>query len=288
MVASVVLMACAGKAGAQPATEDAPEGIFVDLVPRSDWGPFIPRSGYSDQHFVGSFTLQGRSYRLFLLRHDERNVEDRVLIEPADSDVAASEGEGMSVFYRYESVDFNGLTYDIMGVSPASDQFVLTRKEDVSYAEVGLRSGESWPSFEATSLSGSRLTNAGLGNSYVLIHFWGTWCGPCHGEIPFLVEAHERFGDQIQFVGVAVDDDEQAVRQYVAEHGLTWPQVLIPNDYPNTDELVSSFGVRGYPTQYLIDPDGSVVVGAEQRMRLRGSRLLETLTRITYDPDVFD
>lgn len=281
ILACVLLTACVGEGLAQPASE-VPDGIFVNLVPWSGWGPFIPRAGYKAQHFVGEFSLQGRTYRIFLLRHEERGVEDRVLFQYADTDVEAAEGDGMTVFYRYETIDFDGLVYEIMGVSPVTEQFVLTRKEDVPYAAIGLQSGESSPSFEARTLDGGKLTSADLGNSLKLIHFWGTWCAPCHAEVPFLVEAQQRFGDQIQFVGVAVDDDEQAVRQYVVEHGFTWPQILVPNRFPNPLEPVSSFEVRGYPTHYLIGPNGKVLVGADQRMRLRGERLLETLTRITY------
>lgn len=288
IAACLLLAACFSDADAQSAAGEVPEGIFVDLALRPGWGPFIPRTGYSAQHFVGDFTLQGRTYQVFVLSHDVRSVEDRVLFQNSDADVQAAERDGMSVFYRYETIDLDGLSYDIMGVSPVNGQFVLTKKEDVAYADIGLHKGEPLPSFEATLMDGGKLTNASLRESYVLIHFWGTWCAPCHGEVPYLVEAHQRFGDRIQFVGVAVDDDEQAVRQYIAEHGLTWKQVLVPNEFPNPAEPVSSFKVRGYPTHYLIGPDGRVVVGIEQERRMRGERLLETLTRVMYDAGVHD
>lgn len=117
------------------------------------------------------------------------------------------------------------------------------------------------------------------------MHFWGTWCAPCHGEIPFLIEAHDRYGGRIRIIGVAVDDDDEAVREYVADNGMTWPQINVPNTYPITDNLVSAFRVRGYPTNYLIGPGGKILMGVDQEQRLRGERLLETLTRIVYSVD---
>lgn len=284
-VAFTLIVVFAAAAHAQPANDEVPEGIFVNLTRVPGWGPFIPRADFPPEHHVGSFSVRGQTYRVHLLRHANRGIEDRVLIQPADADVPASEGDGLTVSYRYEAVDFDGTAYEIQGISPVNGQFVLTKKEDVQYAHYGLRRGDAVPPFQNLLLEGRDLSNADLGGSYTLIHFWGTWCGPCHGEVPFLAEAHDRFGDQIQFIGVAVDDDREAVLEYIAERGITWPQVSVPNTYPITDELVSSFRVRGYPTNYLIGPDGRILVGADQRMRLRGERLLETLTRVVYDAD---
>lgn len=53
---------------------------------------------------------------------------------------------------------------------------------------------------------------------------------------------------------------------------MPWPQVL-----NNNGEYSTKFLVRGYPTHYLIGPDGTVL---ESGNSLRGEQLIPTLKKI--------
>ena len=55
-------------------------------------------------------------------------------------------------------------------------------------------------------------------------------------------------------------------------HDITWPQVLDENG-----TYVDQFAVRGYPTYYLVDPNGTVVVTDSD---LRGDVLMQTLEEL--------
>ena len=68
-------------------------------------------------------------------------------------------------------------------------------------------------------------------------------------------EIGKQSGDRFEIVGVAADEHE-AVRQFTAERGLTWPQIVEP---PGRRNLTALFGVRGYPTAFLLDPAGVVI-----------------------------
>jgi len=112
----------------------------------------------------------------------------------------------------------------------------------------------------------------------VLLDFWRTWCGPCLKE-PYLKKAYEKFGDLVQFIGIAVDNKERLI-EYLNEEKIDWPQIYIPENSKQQSPLVQNYNVYGYPTMYLISPKGKVLIGPEKQHLLRGEALAETLSKV--------
>lgn len=61
-----------------------------------------------------------------------------------------------------------------------------------------------------------------IGTRPVLVEFWATWCAVCRALEPQIRAAHERFGDRVEFVVVAVGvaQDPDRVRQHLARHPM--------------------------------------------------------------------
>ena len=136
--------------------------------------------------------------------------------------------------------------------------------------------GDIAPEFEAKQLDGStfRLSDY-RGNKAVLIDFWATWCPPCIDEIPTIKSIAETYRDQgLEVVGISLDRDEQALRDFVKEEKLSYVQVF---DEDKARTIAKSYGVWGIPSVFLVDKNG--VINA---MRLRGVRT-ETAVKALLD-----
>ncbi|MBI2186197.1 MAG: TlpA family protein disulfide reductase [Acidobacteria bacterium] len=110
------------------------------------------------------------------------------------------------------------------------------------------------PSFSARDLNGRLVSSDEWRGKVTLVNFWATWCGPCRTEIPELVALQDTYRDQLQIVGVAVDEGSvEAVKQFVAEHKINYVVVM------ETPELQEIFpGVLGLPATFLLDRDGRI------------------------------
>jgi len=99
-----------------------------------------------------------------------------------------------------------------------------------------------------------------------LLNFWGTWCPPCRRELPGLVRLAGRLADEPRFQLIAVscgagDADEIAVetRDFLARQQFTPPlEAWAFADGLGATVFSQAYGLRAFPTTYLVGPDGRV------------------------------
>lgn len=137
---------------------------------------------------------------------------------------------------------------------------------------VGLTAGEEGPSaaspgtgdaplsepaevVDFPTLAGDTASLADYRGQVVVLNLWGTWCPPCRREIPDLVKLQERIeprGGTV--IGLAVDSgDPASIREFAEEFGMNYPIW-----YGQGQEVVRHYRAMGYPTTYVIDPEGIV------------------------------
>ena len=111
------------------------------------------------------------------------------------------------------------------------------------------------PPFLLPDLQGHVISTAQFPGHVVLLSFWATWCPPCREEIPELKELQDRYKDQLQVIGVSMDDEPpQAVAQFAARAGINYSIVM---GSPEIDKEYG--GVPALPTNFLIDKQGHIV-----------------------------
>lgn len=125
-----------------------------------------------------------------------------------------------------------------------------------------VKEGFSAPDFTLPTLDGGNVNLSALRGQVVIINFWTTWCPPCRVEMPALNRVYARYRESgLLLLGVnsTVQDDEQAVRRFVSEEGLSFP-VLLDRD----GEVSRLYRLQALPTTVFVGRDGiiaAVVIG---------------------------
>lgn len=135
------------------------------------------------------------------------------------------------------------------------------------------------PDLELVTLAGDYLTTDELRGSVVLIDVWGTWCAPCRAAVPDLKRLQARMKNApFAMISISNDTDEPSLRQFVADHGMSWPQV-----WDKDHDILGKLGVSRFPTYLLVDHEGEIVYSAsgwgpavEQEIERRIARAVRT------------
>lgn len=100
-------------------------------------------------------------------------------------------------------------------------------------------------------------------NKVTVVNVWGTYCGPCIGEMPdlqnwYTVEQSKDSG--VMIVGIPYDVDASTVDEAIdilRDQGVTYPNLLVD------DGLYEMFikDITVVPTTYIVDSNGNIVAG---------------------------
>lgn len=118
--------------------------------------------------------------------------------------------------------------------------------------------GLQLPNFSAKTLDGTQISFSDYHGKIVLLNFCPYWCGPCKGEIPYVkhvYEEHHKNGFEV--IRISIDEDEMELRKYIEEHEI--PGVQIFENSGIKSEPAKYFGINRFPSQWLIDRDGTII-----------------------------
>ena len=87
-----------------------------------------------------------------------------------------------------------------------------------------------------------------------VVNVWGSWCGPCKEEMPYLVDFYSKAKDKLVLLGIDVEEAQVSDgRHFVETRGITWPNLYDP------DGRTSGVLGMGVPITYFVDAQGVTV-----------------------------
>lgn len=137
--------------------------------------------------------------------------------------------------------------------------------------------GSPAPDFTFETIKGEKMKLSDFRGKFVLLDFWGTWCGPCVGEIPNLKNAYKEFKDKgFEIISISSDKmnggkDSEYLKKFTGEKEMVWNHVL------DSGDIHKIYKIMHWPTLYLVDKDGKII---RNENYLRGTGLQSTLKEV--------
>ena len=247
---------------------------FVDAYPSGD----VTNNNFAKLN-KSVYPLMNKSVNLSL-KIANKLVTDSIMVKSINDSIKMLDDKVVSIKEKFvtnnpSSVAAIWLLSDMMIRSQVSNEraaalFTKMNKEKLVavpfYTEVAKRvdaisatgAGNKVPDISSlNTFDGKRFELASLQGKYVVIDFWGTWCGPCVSGMPVMKEYLDKYKSKMDIVGVAQESD----------NGERWKKFL--NDKPEyqwhhvlsrtTEDYILKFGVAGFPTKIIVDPEGKIV-----------------------------
>ncbi len=119
--------------------------------------------------------------------------------------------------------------------------------------ESRLDTARTYEPFFLAKLDGEQVDSADLEGKIAILHFWGTWCGPCVIELPEYQKFHARYLDDpaVEVISISNDKSRDVLDRFMVENEYDFT-VLVDDGY------VQKAGVNGFPTTWFVDGDGYI------------------------------
>lgn len=117
------------------------------------------------------------------------------------------------------------------------------------------------PDFELTDQFGNVHRLSDYKGKTVFLNFWATWCPPCRKEMPEINELYSELGKNekdVVILGIAGpnqgrEGDTEHVKAFLSDAGYDFPVVM-----DESGDQFMKYGIRAFPTTYMITPEGDV------------------------------
>ena len=128
--------------------------------------------------------------------------------------------------------------------------------------------GEKAPEFTTQLVNGENFSLSNCRGNYVLLYFWGSWCGPCIRNAPELVTISEKYkskffdkNSKLEILSVALEKKEKKWKRVVNKFGFNWElQVVQIHKIVLNSSIANKYGVLEIPSKFLIGPNGNIVL----------------------------
>jgi thiol-disulfide isomerase/thioredoxin len=164
----------------------------------------------------------------------------------------ARQDEADKLYQEYLN-NFDGSDPENGSIEQALRKAAKAAREELRWRAVG----KPAPEIEGKDLEGRPLKLSDRRGKVVLLSFWETSCFPCMKFVPHERALVDRLRDKpFVLLGVNCDTDDEAVKNAVVKHKITWPSFR--NKRGEGPTISAAWDIIGLPTLFLLDDQGII------------------------------
>ena len=134
--------------------------------------------------------------------------------------------------------------------------------------------GQIAPNFTITTPEGESISLYDIKGKVKLIDFWASWCGPCRGENPHVVEIYKEYHPKgLEIFGVSLDNNKEAWVKAIADDGLVWKHGSDLKGWQSAPAQL--YSVSGIPHTVLLEENKKIIAN-----NLRGDELKQKIAEL--------
>ena len=134
--------------------------------------------------------------------------------------------------------------------------------------------GRVAPDFTVQTPEGKSFTMYSVKAKLKIIDFWASWCGPCRGENPHVVEIYKEYHPKgLEIFGVSLDNNKEAWVKAIADDGLVWKHGSDLKGWQSAPAQL--YSVTGIPHTVLLDENNKIIA-----KNLRGDELKQKIAEL--------
>ena len=170
---------------------------------------------------------------------------------------------------------------NLVEAHPGAAQFLGRQR----FLAENLTPGRVAPNIVGTDTEGAEFALEDYRGKVVALIFSGQWCGPCRGEYPYQRAMLDLFDeDEVALLGINSDARLETIQRAKEDEGLDYRTWWDGHSQPDAETvaadgpIATEWGVRGWPTIYVIDDQGVI-----RFVNKRGGALIDAVDQLLRD-----